>query len=187
MASLIQILLIAVSLAMDALSVSIAGGTQTKKAHVLDAVKVAVFFGIFQALMPVIGWFIGDVMKGYIAAIDHWVAFILLSFIGFTMIRESLKPDDVDGKKDILQYKTLTVLAIATSIDALIVGITLSVLEIPFLVSIVTIGVITFILCFFGYLFGNVLGSIFGKRVEILGGVVLICIGTKILIEHLFF
>jgi manganese efflux pump family protein len=187
MTGFLQIFVIAVSLAMDALSVSIAGGVQTKRATVQNALKVACFFGAFQALMPVFGWAIGDVMKEYVAAIDHWIAFFLLGFIGVHMIKESVSSEDEKEKKDILQINTLVLLAIATSIDALIVGITLSVLEIPFIVSIFTIGVVTFVLCFFGYLFGSKLGEVFGKRIEILGGVALIAIGTKILIEHLYF
>lgn len=187
MSSFIQVLIIAVSLAMDALSVSIAGGVQTKKVRIQNALKVALLFGVFQAVMPIIGWVIGDVLKGYIAAIDHWVAFVLLGFIGITMIKESLSNEEDKEKKDMLEIKTLTLLAIATSIDALIVGITLSVLQIPFILSILTIGIVTFILCFFGYLFGSKLGEVFGKRIEILGGVALIAIGAKILIEHLYF
>jgi putative Mn2+ efflux pump MntP len=186
MASIVQIFIISVSLAMDALSVSIAGGMQTKKVKIANALKVSFFFGIFQAFMPVIGWLIGDVMQGYVAAIDHWVAFFLLGFIGVNMIRAALSEKEED-KKDVLQYKNLLILSVATSIDALIVGITLSVLEIPFFVSIITIGLVTFILCFFGYIFGSALGKIFGKRIEILGGVALIAIGTKILVEHFFF
>lgn len=187
MTGFIQLFVIAVSLAMDALSVSIAGGMQAKKASIKNAIKVALFFGGFQAFMPVIGWIIGDVMQGYIAAIDHWVAFVLLSLIGINMIKESLKSDENKDEKDMLTTKNLSILALATSIDALIVGITLSVLQVPFIVSIITIGVITFILCFFGYLFGSKLGEVFGKRVEILGGIALIAIGTKILLENLLF
>lgn len=186
MAAIFQIFIIAVSLAMDALSVSIAGGMQAKRVKLLNALKVSFFFGIFQAFMPVIGWLIGDVMQGYVAAIDHWVAFFLLGFIGVNMIRMALSEKEED-KKDILHLKNLLILSVATSIDALIVGITLSVLEIPFLVSIITIGLVTFILCFFGYIFGSTLGRIFGKRIEIIGGVALIAIGIKILLEHIFF
>jgi manganese efflux pump family protein len=186
MTAIFEVFIIAVSLAMDALSVSVAGGVQARKAKIIDAFKVAFLFGIFQALMPVLGWFIGDLMKGYIAAVDHWVAFFLLSFIGVNMIRSSLSEDE-EEKKNILAWKTLILLAIATSIDALIVGITLSVLAIPFVLSIVLIGVVTFILCFFGYMFGSVIGKFFGKRIEVIGGIALIAIGTKILVEHLFF
>ncbi len=177
------ILLISLSLAMDAFSVSVTGGIKSQGAKMAQAIKVAAFFGVFQAFMPVLGWLIGEAMKGYIAGIDHWIAFILLGGIGLKMIQEarSKSPD----KKDILNIKTLLLLAIATSIDALIIGITLNLLNIPFLVSIATIGITTFILCFFGFLFGKKLGGLFGRKIEILGGLVLIFLGFKILAEHL--
>ncbi len=169
---------------MDSFSVSIAGGMKSQTAKVSHAVKVAAFFGIFQAFMPIIGWLIGEAMKGLVTAIDHWVAFILLGIIGIKMILEALN-NNGEEKKEIHNTKTLLLLAIATSIDALIVGITLSLLKIPFLVSIFTIGIVTFILSFLGFLFGKQLGELFGKKVEIFGGVALILIGLKILIEHL--
>ncbi len=184
MTAMTQILLISISLAMDAFSVSIAGGMKSQAAKVTQALKIATFFGIFQAFMPVIGWFIGEAMKDVITAIDHWVAFILLGVIGIKMIREALS-EDSEIKRDILNTKTLFILAIATSIDALVVGITLSFLKIPFFVSIITIGIITFILSFLGFIFGKQLGVLFGKKVELLGGIALILIGFKILIEHL--
>lgn len=184
MAITLQIFLISFSLAMDAFSVSIAGGMKSQTAKVAHALKIAAFFGIFQAVMPLIGWAIGEAMKGFITAIDHWVVFILLGIIGIKMIREALS-NDKGEKKDILNTKTLLLLSIATSIDALIVGITLSLLKLPFFVSISTIGIVTFILSFLGFLFGKQIGAIFGKKVEILGGVALILIGLKILIEHL--
>lgn len=184
MTNILQIILISISLAMDAFSVSIAGGMKSQASKVTHALKVAVFFGAFQALMPCIGWLIGEVMKGFIMAIDHWVAFILLGIIGIKMIHEALQSNDIE-KTQIFKTKVLFMLAIATSIDALIVGITLSLLKIPFLISIGTIGIITFVLSFLGFLFGRQIGGIFGKKVEILGGVVLIIIGFKILIEHL--
>lgn len=168
---------------MDAFSVSIAGGMKSKAAKVNQALKVAAFFGVFQAGMPVIGWLIGEVMRPLIAAIDHWIAFFLLAIIGIKMIHEALT--DHEKMKDILSTKMLLMLSIATSIDALIVGITFSLFEIPFLLSITAIGIVTFILSFLGFLFGKKIGAMFGKRVEILGGVVLIIIGLKILLDHL--
>jgi len=179
----LQIFVISFSLAMDAFSVSIAGGMKSQTAKVIHAVKVAAFFGIFQAGMPIVGWLIGEVMKEFISAIDHWVAFILLGIIGIRMIREATNNTRI--KKNIFNTKILLLLSIATSIDALIVGITLNLLKTPFLISIGTIGMVTFILSFLGFLFGKQLGMLFGKKVGILGGVALILIGLKILIEHL--
>lgn len=184
MIAIFQIFLISFSLAMDAFSVSIAGGMKSQTAKVTHAVKVAAFFGIFQAIMPIAGWLIAEVMKGFITAIDHWVAFILLGIIGIKMIQEALS-NNKEEKKDILNTNTLLMLSIATSIDALIVGVTLSLLKIPFLISISTIGIVTFILSFLGFLFGKQIGVFFGKKAEILGGAALIAIGLKILIEHL--
>lgn len=184
MTAFLEVFIIAVSLAMDALTVSIAGGVSARKVKIADALKVALFFGIFQALMPIIGWLIGAFAIGYVSAFSHWIAFFLLGLIGISMIRVSLKEGE-DEKKNILELKTLTLLAIATSIDALIVGITLHLLEIPFTVAILIIGLVTLVLCFFGYLFGNVLGKFFGRRFEIVGGIALIAIGTKIFVEHL--
>lgn len=179
-----QILLMSFSLAMDAFSVSIVGGMKSQTAKIVQALKVAVFFGTFQAVMPLIGWSIGEATKSFIDAVDHWVAFILLGIIGIKMIHEA--SSDNDEKKNILNTRTLLMLAIATSIDALIVGITLSFFNIPLFISVGAIGIVTFILSFIGFLFGRQIGVLFGRRVEILGGIVLIIIGLKILIEHLF-
>lgn len=182
MSSLIQLIIISISVAMDALSVSIAGGIKSPKVKMIHAAKVAGFFGIFQAIMPLIGWFIGEVLSIYLAALTNWIAFVLLSIIGIKMIKESLSPHE--NVKDLLNNKTLTLLAFATSLDALVVGITLGLLKIPFLLSISVIGIITFLLCFIGYLFGSALGNRFGKRIEIAGGIILIIIGIKILLEN---
>ncbi len=184
MTAIFQILLIYISLAMDAFGVSVVGGIKSQTARVAHAIRVASFFGIFQAFMPIIGWLIGEAMKGFITTIDHWVAFVLLGIIGIKMIREALN-NNGEEKKDILDTKTLLLLSVATSIDALIVGVTLSLLKLPFLVSISTIGIVTFILSFLGFLFGKQMGALFGKKVEILGGAALILVGLKILIEHL--
>jgi len=171
-------------LSLDAFSVSIVGGMKVRGFKHLHALRTATFFGGFQALMPVIGWLIGEVLRGFITGIDHWIAFGLLGIIGVKMIQDSLS-SDTGEKKNILEIKTLFLLAIATSIDALVVGITLSLIKIPFILSISIIGLVTFVVCFLGFLFGEKLGSRFGKRIEILGGLVLIGIGTKILLEHL--
>lgn len=179
------IILISISLALDSLAVSIAGGAHAQKSKIIHAIKVAAFFGTFQAIMPLFGWLIGETIKDAIISVDHWIAFFLLSGIGIKMIHESITALPEDKKRDLLNTKTLIMLSIATSIDAFVVGITLGLLTIPLLLSISIIGVVTFILCFFGFLFGNSFGKLFGKRIEILGGLVLIAIGTKILLEHL--
>ncbi|MCR4306283.1 MAG: manganese efflux pump MntP family protein [Candidatus Daviesbacteria bacterium] len=179
-----QILLLSFSLALDAFSVSVAGGIKSQKAKAVQAFRVAAFFAGFQAAMPVIGYFLGESMQSFITGIDHWIAFGLLGAIGVKMIKESISEDNVDGK-NVLELKTLVFLSIATSIDALVVGITLNLVEIPFFLSIVSIGLVTFILCFVGFLFGKKIGTCFGKKIEIIGGLALIAIGIKILIEHL--
>ncbi|MBA3724738.1 MAG: manganese efflux pump [Candidatus Levybacteria bacterium] len=183
MTASIQLFIIAVSLALDALSVSVAGGMKSKRARLAGALKIAAFFGIFQALMPLIGWAIGEVLSSFVSQFAHWIAFGLLTIIGIKMIRESLDP--VDQNQSLLDTRTLFLLAVATSIDALIVGITLPLLDIPLIISSIAIGIVTFVLCFFGFLFGKSIGKVFGKKVEILGGVALILIGLKILIENL--
>jgi putative Mn2+ efflux pump MntP len=184
MSGIIQILLISVSLAMDAVSVSIAGGTKAQNSKLAHAFKVAAFFGVFQAIMPIIGWAMGEALQGFISTINYWIAFTLLGAIGIKMIHEALQ-DEPTEKRNILDTKTLFVLAIATSIDALVVGVTLNVLQVPFVVSILTIGVVTFILSFVGFLFGKQLGVVFGKKIEIFGGLVLIALGIKILFDHI--
>jgi putative Mn2+ efflux pump MntP len=184
MTAILEIFLISFSLAMDAVSVSIAGGMKSQAAKTIHALKVATFFGIFQAVMPIIGWLTGEVAKEFVGDINHWIAFILLGAIGIKMIYEALNSSGAE-KRNIFDTKILLILSVATSIDALVVGITLNVLKTPFFISIATIGIVTFILSFLGFLFGKRLGIIFGKRVEILGGAVLILIGLKILIERL--
>jgi putative Mn2+ efflux pump MntP len=184
MTAVLEIFFISLGLAMDAVSVSIAGGMKSQKAKIIHALKVAAFFGIFQAVMPVFGWLIGEATKGFISGIDHWVAFILLGIIGIKMIWEALNDSKME-KGNIFDTKTLLILSVATSIDALIVGITLNLLKTPFLISIAMIGTITFVLSFLGFLFGKQLGIFFGKKVGALGGIALILIGLKILIEHL--
>lgn len=169
---------------MDSFSVSIAGGMRSQTEKVAHAIKVATFFGGFQALMPFLGWLIGEALSGLITAFGPWIAFILLGIIGAKMIRETLSNNGIE-RKNILNTKTLLLLSVATSIDAFIVGITLSLLEIPFIVAVSIIGIVTFILSFLGFLFGKKLGKVFSKEVEVFGGVILIIIGLKILIEHL--
>lgn len=183
MAAVLQILFISFSLAMDAFGVSIAGGIKSKNPKIAHAVKVAAFFGLFQAAMPIIGWLIGQGAKDIITLAGHWIAFILLGFIGIKMIREASDANKVQGH--IHHTGTLLMLSVATSIDALIIGVTLSFIKIPFLISITVISIVTFILSFSGFLFGRQLGYFFGRKIEIFGGLALIVIGFKILIENL--
>lgn len=185
METTIQILLISLSLAMDSLSVSIAGGMSVHKHRIRDALKVAIFFGGFQALMPVLGWFIGESFRTFISLYAPWVAFGLLAVIGIKMIHESLTQKDHEEKKNILNNKTLFFLSIATSIDAFAVGITLGLIKLPLLVSFLSIGLVTGILCYFGYLSGKLFARLFGNKLEIAGGVILILIGIKIVFNSI--
>jgi len=184
---LITILLIAVSLAMDAFAVSISNGVSVRGFGRKDAMKQAAFFGGFQFIMPVIGWVLGSSVKSYIEAIDHWIAFILLLIIGVNMIRESLKADE-DGSRGnaTLTNKVLILQAVATSIDALAVGISFAIFDVNIMHAAVVIGIVSFVISCIGAWVGNYLGDKFQSKAEIIGGIVLILIGTKILIEDLF-
>lgn len=185
--SLWELLLIAISLSMDAFAVSVCKGLSMSKLNYKNASVIALFFGAFQALMPLIGWFLGTQLSRYISAFDHWIAFVLLAFIGGKMIYEALHGEMEDtGCGDTLDIKELFVLAIATSIDALAVGITFALLpDTNIVLSVGLIGVITFVLSFAGVVIGNKFGSRYQNRAELFGGVILIAIGLKILIEHL--
>ncbi|MFH1750219.1 MAG: manganese efflux pump MntP family protein [Candidatus Micrarchaeota archaeon] len=180
--------LIAVGLAMDGLAVSItAGATAKKKADtfIKSALAAGVFFGGFQALMPILGWFAGQGAKEIVMNIDHWVAFLLLGFIGAKMLLSAKKGKN--ERVELLNLPTLTVLAIATSIDAFVVGITFAFLNFPIIQAAAIIGLITFILCFSGVVFGHsIKGKTTGRFAEAFGGLVLIAMGLKILVEHLY-
>ena len=185
---------IAVGLSMDAFAVCITNGAITKKVTLSFAVKLALCFGVFQAAMPIVGWLIGKAGESFISAVDHWVALILLSFLGIQMIIESRKKANcgVAGKKqDNISLKTLITLAVATSIDALITGIILpsavgaSTIPLMFL-SVGIIGIITFLICMIGVYIGKKFGQICSSKAEIIGGIVLIGIGVKIFIDHVF-
>ena len=179
----VTVILIAIGLAMDAFAVSIAKGISVNKDKLKSAVLLASLFGGFQALMPVIGWLAGLGLKDTIMGVDHWIAFGLLAFIGAKMIYDTTRGEDGRGA-GITLYAALT-LAVATSIDALMVGLSFAFLETPILLPILTIGIVTFVLSFVGVIFGSGMGSIFGNKVKILGGLILILIGTRILMEHL--
>ena len=185
--SLITIIFIAFGLALDAFAVSIASGVTIKELRINQALKVALSFGLFQAFMPLIGWLAGLTLRDFISGIDHWVAFTLLSLIGLKMIYESLKLESNDKKKgmDPLNIYVLLILSIATSIDALAVGLSFAFLKIFIVTPVIIIGIITFLLSLLGIAIGKRLGHFFEKKIEIVGGLVLIGIGIKILIEHL--
>jgi putative Mn2+ efflux pump MntP len=182
----VTIILIAIGLAMDAFAVSIASGVTLKGLKTTGALKIAASFGIFQAIMPLIGWFAGKSFSSFIVGVDHWIAFCLLSMVGVKMIYESTKMDSIEKRFDPLKPSVLLVLSLATSIDALAVGVTFSFLNISIITPVIVIGLITFFLAFIGGMFGNRLGSFLEGKIEIFGGLILIGIGLKILLEHLF-
>lgn len=188
MALIIELFLIGVGLSMDAFAVSICKGLGMEKINKKQAFTIGLYFGGFQALMPLIGWFLGIRFQQYITSIDHWIAFILLVFIGGKMVVEAVRDRDheVVGKKDQpLDHKEMFLLAVATSIDALAVGITFAFLDTPIIEAIVIIGCTTFVLSIVGVIVGNFFGTRYKKKAEIIGGIILILIGLKILLEHL--
>lgn len=177
--------LIGTGLSMDAFSVSITNGMNMKRVEFKDAFKIALFYGIFQFIMPVIGFFAAEIFKSYIEAVDHWVAFLLLAFIGIKMIIEAFDKKEEEEKN--LSIKVLTLQAIATSIDALAVGISFAALNTPIWSSSFIIGMTTFVLCFGAVYIGKTVGKFLAEKAEIFGGIILLGIGIKILAEHLFF
>jgi putative Mn2+ efflux pump MntP len=182
------ILAVAVGLAMDAAAVSAARGMAVPRVRLRHAVLVAVFFGGFQALMPVVGWLVGSRIGPLVEAWDHWIAFVLLGAIGAKMLWESRDPKTAAAprtEEELFGFKVMLLLAIATSIDALAVGITLPMLDAPFALSVITIGVTTAVLCVAGLIVGRRAGAMFGRRLDFLGGLILIAVGTMILVEHL--
>lgn len=179
-----EIVLIGSGLAMDAFAVSICKGLSMKKMSWKSAIIIGLYFGIFQACMPVIGYFLGTTFSGFVESADHWVAFILLSTIGINMIKNSFSGED-NSKNDCIDFKTMSLLAIATSIDALAIGITFSFFEINLTLSVMLIGLITFLLSIIGVKIGNKFGDKFQSKAEFAGGIILIIIGLKILLEHL--
>ena len=185
--SIIEIALIGVGLAMDAFAVSICKGLATRRMNYKKAIIIAAFFGVFQALMPALGYVLGTTFANKIAAIDHWIAFILLALIGANMIKEALSSDDDECQDDSLRLGDLIMLSIATSIDALAVGITFAFFNVSLLLSVSMIGIITFIICVIGVKVGNVFGEKYKSKAELAGGLILIVMGAKILIDHLFF
>ena len=186
---LIELFLIAVGLSMDAFAVAVCEGLAMPKCTFKKAAIVGLWFGGFQALMPLLGWALGKQFEHYITSIDHWIAFFLLLFIGGKMIIESFKKDkDTDEKPEYeekLDLKELTLMAVATSIDALAVGVTFAFLQVNILTSITVIGSVTFILSALDVGVGNKFGAKYKNKAELCGGIILVLIGIKILLEHL--
>lgn len=184
--SLFTLFVTAVGLSMDAFAVSICKGLAMKKLSWKKALIIGLWFGGFQALMPSVGYLLGSRFEKYVTSIDHWIAFVLLALIGINMIREALS-DEEENANDAVDFKTMLLLAIATSIDALAVGVTYAFLQVQIVPAVSFIGIITFSLSIVGVKIGNVFGLKYKTKAEIAGGVILLLMGAKILLEHLGF
>ena len=178
----IELFLVSIGLAMDAFAVSVCKGLSMKKLYFSHMFIVGIYFGLFQGFMPMIGYFLGSVFEKIIISVDHWVAFVLLVLIGFNMIKETFSNDEFDDK---VNFKAMFPLAIATSIDALSVGITFAFLRVNIFLSVLIIGIITFVISFIGVSVGNRFGSKYRALAQKVGGIILIFMGIKILVEHL--
>lgn len=178
-----ELLLIAAGLSMDAFAVSICKGLSIKKMKWSSSVIIGLYFGGFQALMPLIGYFLGVQFQSRITKFDHWIAFILLSAIGLNMIKESR--EECKEENDSIGIKVMVVLALATSIDALAIGVTFAFLKVRIVSAVLTIGITTFLFSIAGVKIGNVFGSRYRSKAELAGGILLIAMGAKILLEHL--
>ena len=189
--SLYILFLTAVGLAMDAFAVAICKGLSVQKAKISHMTITGLYFGIFQAAMPLIGYLVGKQFKQYVETFDHWIAFVLLGLIGANMIREALSKEDeeecdCENKNSSFGFKAMFPMAIATSIDALAVGVTYAFLpDVKIVPAVAFIGIITFALSFAGVKIGNIFGTKFKSKAELAGGIILILIGVKILLEHL--
>jgi putative Mn2+ efflux pump MntP len=182
--SLPEILLIAVGLAMDAFAVSLGIGTTQYASKPRSIFRLAFHFGLFQALMPILGWLAGLTVAEFISALDHWVALGLLALVGVRMIRSGLDREGESHQSDPSRGGTLVMLSVATSIDAFAIGLSLALLQVQIVFPAVVIGVVTGGLSLLGLLVGNRLGKKFGKRMEIVGGIILIAIGIRVVISH---
>lgn len=182
--SILEILLVSIGLAMDAFAVSICKGLAMQKMNWKKAIIIGLYFGIFQGVMPIIGYYLGVSFEDLVTSIDHWITFALLLLIGGNMIKEALDKSSEESNDD-TGIKKMILLAIATSIDALAVGITFALLDINLKLSVLIIGIVTFILSIIGVKIGNKFGAKYKSKAEFIGGIILILIGIKILIEHL--
>ena len=180
----IELFILAIGLSMDAFAVSICKGLALQKSTVKSSIIVGLWFGGFQALMPIIGYILGVQFKDKITSIDHWIAFVLLGLIGINMIREALSNDEEPSDQS-LNCKTMLLLAIATSIAALAVGITFAFLNVHLIYAVSLIGLTTFVLSAVGVKIGNIFGAKYKSKAELAGGIILILLGTKILLQHL--
>ncbi len=183
---IVELILLSVGLAMDAFAVSICKGLSVQKLKPRHCVTAGAYFGGFQALMPLIGWLLGTQFESIIKSVDHWIAFALLVLIGGNMVRESFGKDE-ESLNASFAPKVMLPLAVATSIDALAVGVTFAFLQVNIWIAILLIGVITFVISAAGVKIGNVFGAKYKSKAELAGGIILIALGIKILIEHLFF
>ena len=181
---LAELFVLAVALSMDAFAVAVCKGLAMERINWKKAAVVGLWFGGFQAGMPLLGWLLGSQFEAYITSIDHWIAFILLALIGGNMIRESFSKEE-DAADASLSFKTMLLLAVATSIDALAVGVTFAFLEVKVFWAVTFIGVVTFLLSALGVKIGNLFGTRYKAKAEFVGGVVLILLGLKILLEGL--
>jgi manganese efflux pump family protein len=182
---IITLILIAIGLSVDSFAVSVSSGLILNQITFKKALRIATSLAVFQAVMPLIGWFIGNRIESYVESFDHWLAFGLLFIIGGKMIWESFKKDDLSKKINPLELKVLIGMSIATSIDALVVGVSFAFINVNLLLTALIIGLTTGFFSMLGILFGKKTGIRFGKNMEIAGGLILIFIGAKILIEHL--
>ena len=188
--SLFELFVLAVGLSMDAFAVSVCKGLSMRKITLKNAGIVGIYFGGFQAGMPLIGYFLGLQFKDYIMSVDHWIAFILLGFLGIKMIQEAMSKDDdednkIEDENEMLSFKNMSILAVATSIDALAVGITLAFLQVDIVPAVSFIGIITFVLSMVGVKISNVFSVKYKSKAELVGGIILIFMGVKILLEHI--
>jgi putative Mn2+ efflux pump MntP len=179
-----ELVLIAVALAMDSVAVSIASGSKYKNINFATTIKIALFFGIFQGLMPLIGYYAGSMFSSFIDSFDHYIAFAILVFLGYKMIQEA-RNNDFEDEIDDLKDKTLLFLAIATSVDALAVGVTFSFQAVDIFYAVSLITLVTFFLCVIAVYIGKYLGGFLEDKAEYLGGIILIILGFKILLENL--
>jgi manganese efflux pump family protein len=182
----LTITLISIGLAMDALAVSLCIGTAGQIATLRGKIRLAAHFGIFQSGMTALGWVAGETIVSYVKNFDHWIAFALLGYVGFNLIRAGLDKDSKAFEQDPSTGKVLVMLSFATSIDAFAIGLSISFLGVPILLSVVMIGLVALILSAIGLFAGIQLGKTFGKRMEIVGGLILIGIGIRVLVTHLF-
>lgn len=183
---LLELFILAVALSMDAFAISICKGLSVQRLKPKHCLICGIYFGGFQALMPLIGWFLGCQFEHLITSVDHWIAFILLGIIGVNMMKESLSKEEDVCESDAFDFKTMFPMAVATSIDALAVGVTLAFLNVSIVPAVSFIGVITFLCSAIGVKIGHVFGTRYKAKAEFLGGLALVGMGIKILVEHLF-